>query len=845
MSIIRELAHDSVKTDRKSSTAVSVSIFIAVVLIGFFLIVFSVMDYDQVVYMTETTGGYSAMLFARSPEDMAELKIDHRVKSLAVIQRENLEDTSLKRPKIELNYLDAPLYEYERWIELVSGRYPENSHELLVSELFLIENPGFKIGSDVTVADRHFQISGSFKEYLYSFEGTYTCFGWMDSIKTHVSGPVDLCIWLENERAAYEQIPDLVQKLGLDPVKLKKDGGLIYNTGYLESKMIFPGGILEPSIDVVENMLFRGFVILCLVVLFVMIIYNAFSVWNERDMKQIGLLKSCGMSKRQVKRYVVYKALRLSLRPILFGIAASYLLTFLLFYLFEMTHTKYHIAYTPMEILKTPFIPLIRAALPVLCLALLAVILASLKPARRSSELSVVNAIKSLDPERSLKLKDIRYTSNIERSLAKEYSSSYSKTYRGMGIALAVACMICSMTLVVRSFNHLNERYNTYDSPYNMNAIVVSLDDANPEMITQLTQVDGISQLVLYRGNWSLKFCERDNPDFLSEGKSTAWARLKKDKKAFDVPVNLYGIDDSMWDRYCDEHGLNSGNREVKGSKEVFLLDRTPEDPGRPYLRSNRISLAGEAINDIHLRREAHPETGLISLEIVDRLTEVPFGIDPMPQRSISLFMPLSCFNSFLRDNGFDRPLEGKRHIISITANEDMLDEITGVTRQIVNKYIPKSDARVQSKNDMRRLLQEEEANIKILFIFIQGFLLFVGLSNAYNSFNSNLQARRRDFALLRSIGMQEHQLKKMLLYEGGFLLRKVLLIFFLLLMALVTLFAYRKKMLFAPWEIFTNLNFPLLFAFLGINAVGIFAAIQGGIGRVLKQEIMKSLREE
>ena len=61
--------------------------------------------------MTETTGGYSAMLVARSPKDMAELEVDHRVKSLAVIQREVLEDASLNRPKNEINYLDAYLYD--------------------------------------------------------------------------------------------------------------------------------------------------------------------------------------------------------------------------------------------------------------------------------------------------------------------------------------------------------------------------------------------------------------------------------------------------------------------------------------------------------------------------------------------------------------------------------------------------------------------------------------------------------------------------------------------------------------------------------------------------------------
>jgi len=61
----------------------------------------------------------------------------------------------------------------------------------------------------------------------------------------------------------------------------------------------------------------------------------------------------------------------------------------------------------------------------------------------------------------------------------------------------------------------------------------------------------------------------------------------------------------------------------------------------------------------------------------------------------------------------------------------------------------------------------------------------------------------------------------------------------------LVTLYAYRKRMLFAPWEILANLNFPLLVAFLAINAIGIFAAIQGGVRRVMSQNILESLREE
>jgi hypothetical protein len=223
-----------------------------------------------------------------------------------------------------------------------------------------------------------------------------------------------------------------------------------------------------------------------------------------------------------------------------------------------------------------------------------------------------VSAIKNLDPERNLKLKDIRYTSNIERSLAKEYSSSYGKAYRGMSIALAMACMICSAVLVDRSFNHLNERYNTYESPYNVNAFLATVDNVNPEMIERLGHVDGISRLVLYRDNTSLKFFESDNPDFLSEEKNRARARLEEDKKHSMFLLTCMALMMQRGIVTVTNMGLGPAAGRQKEATRFSCSTGLAKIRGDPTCGAFIFLLAGETINEIRLRRKADPEAGSV-----------------------------------------------------------------------------------------------------------------------------------------------------------------------------------------------------------------------------------------
>ena len=120
MKVIRELALDAVKKDPRSTISIRISVFIAVILLGSFLIITNNIDYEESVYIKENSADHSAQILCVSPEEINELQNDKRVKSLAVIERVDLADASFKRPHNEINYFDARLYDYKLIAEIRS-----------------------------------------------------------------------------------------------------------------------------------------------------------------------------------------------------------------------------------------------------------------------------------------------------------------------------------------------------------------------------------------------------------------------------------------------------------------------------------------------------------------------------------------------------------------------------------------------------------------------------------------------------------------------------------------------------------------------------------------------------
>jgi len=314
--IISELATSSVKNYRRS-LATYYSILIAVIILGTLLFIYSELELSQWKYNREMFGDYHARLYSISEEEYKQLQINTDIKRLELTKIVFIENLPFQRQNVEL-YLQAP-YLLDSCFgffksRLLEGSLPKQSNEILVSESFLLENTLYSLGGKIKLGDKEYKICGVFKEQLLSFDKNYLFFGQLtDEYSGSLfqgGGEVFATIWFKNERDTYSAMRQILKDLGRkNEDDLLKEGGLEYNTEYLEGKLIFKSGLI-PSQKFIERWSLRVGLLICMLALFSVIIYNSFNVWSSQDLRQIALLKSAGMTPGQVRRLVIEKALR-------------------------------------------------------------------------------------------------------------------------------------------------------------------------------------------------------------------------------------------------------------------------------------------------------------------------------------------------------------------------------------------------------------------------------------------------------------------------------------------------------------------------------------------------------
>lgn len=837
MSIIAELARAHVK-QRGNSPALRAAVLVAVIMLGTLLFIYSELELSAWRYHKELFGDFHVQLLGLSAADFQPLTKNEAVARIELAKPAHFTDLPFRRPEVSL-YLQMPalldtLFSSE--VRSLEGMLPQGPREVLVPKLFVLENPEYALGSTVLLGSEAYTICGTFPDHLYSFEQEYRFFGQLafaDPKELFADGgTVDVTIWFHSERDTYSLTRQILAELGKGEEELLKAGALHYNTRYLEGKLIFPSGLI-PSREFVERWSLRVFLLACAIPLFVIMIYNAFNVWSSQDLRRIGLLKSSGMTPKQVQRMVIREALQLSLGPILLGLVLSYAFTNTVFYLMWLNNKTAGVGYGALAekfswVKPSPWVFVFLFFLAMFC-----VLVAALKPAWRSSRLAVVEAIKGAAGEKNkVPRRSAEYGRNIARSLAKDNYLSSRHSFRGMAVAMALAGLVFSTVLVFQAQRNLEERYDTPTSPYNLTCTFFTVQKAPQALWEDLKDVPNAHELHVL-SSFSLRYLPEENGGFLSE----EFLSARGEDGEYRPAVTIYGLADQDFSALLQSMGLAGDQPDG-----FLLLDRTAEDPKRAYSQRRYIPLSAANAAEVVAVDEWTEER--YRLKIAGRVEEFPYELNPLWPDEIALFTSLSQLEEFRLAKGLvdpDRPLTYK---IKVSADLEDLTAVTDAVLAAVWAYIPESD--VFASNELTRAASKKEQyrNELLLTISAQILLVVIGVSNAYNSVHLNLQARTRDLALLRSAGMTAGQLRSMLGYEAYFLIRRVLRLYALLLTGIICAVAARKGFLFSPWQIALNLNFPLLALFFAISLVGVWAATESGRKKALNESIVETLRQ-
>ncbi|HEX3025672.1 MAG TPA: FtsX-like permease family protein [Clostridia bacterium] len=367
-------------------------------------------------------------------------------------------------------------------LKLVSGRFPQKSGEIVVSQDMISEKSeqvkaGEKItlsigrrvkqGETLSTSDSFetgerlagikretFTVTGVIQkpEYQdYSCPG-YTAIAYLDPNQLAPSDQVDVSLLLKNPVKAFQTVPKMAQEAGIKVSSEYNSGAVTLN--YNTSLLTWLGARTNSSYT------FSMAIIVAVIVLIIMIgsigvIYNAFSISVGERKKQFGMLASVGATSRQIRRMVFFEALIIGAVGIPFGIlggiAGIAAVISIASGILKSVLSNY-------ETLRLTVSPAVIAV--TLLTASLTIWISALIPAKRASKVSPIDAIRQSSEYGNIKRRKLKSTGlagklfGFEGELAIKSLKRDRKKYRTtvFSLFISIVMFVSFSSLMLYSF---------------------------------------------------------------------------------------------------------------------------------------------------------------------------------------------------------------------------------------------------------------------------------------------------------------------------------------------------------------------------------------------------------
>ncbi len=700
---------------------------------------------------------------------------------------------------IEIDYLDrAGMEAY--YLSLEEGKMPEDEKEVLLSEQAL-EDLGIKkeVGSHVPVS---FTLRGQEYNFDMRLSGWYTC------------GPkVDFMIvseaFLEHNPEVAENTYDLDKEiLGTyyASVCMKNTGNIEQNLKeYAESL----GAQTENAdgssyVNVAVNpMLYSedGNTGICFAIVFFgalfilcgyLLIYNIFDIGVMQDIQEFGIMKTIGMTGKQIKRLMRRQMLLLSLIGIPIGLVVGYGLGALLL---PVILKNWEYSEEELTIVQS-----VHPAIFILTVlfVLLTVFLSMRRPSKRAAKYSAIETAKYTEVKKKTAEKDIRSIKSIARS---NLQRNRKRT------VLVFTSLILSVVFV----NSLWSISDSFDEEKYVNAqmrrdyLVASTDTLNPsigyvkpsaslneEAIQELEKNAMIKNgTKLYKNaidasvynfdisfDWGVKVIDVKIPSIEIDGVITNSATtnygtltLGKDKK----PVcNVCGISEN----FIDKMEILEGEKNVVSIKEklksgdYILVGICANGNGKPRMSDIENSpKVGDSVT-IYKDGKALKEVEVLSQILVLDSEQISGGSSTGGGTILGPWF-------YLNEDLF-KELYGEGNLVNYSFNADEEDALA-VNRMLQGISKEFSDVGFETTEQRHAEIENYKMLVRILCVLIGGILGAIGMVNLVNIIFTNLIVRNRELATFRSIGATKKQLRELIIREsvgyvfyaaiGGFML--------------------------------------------------------------------------
>lgn len=496
-----------------------------------------------------------------------------------------------------------------------------------------------------------------------------------------------------------------------------------------------------------------------------LIIYNIFQISVTADIQFYGKLKTLGTTTKQIKKLIYGQANRLCVIGIPLGLLLGWLLGMVL---------------VPVLMGRLEGDPVVSAN-PLIFLgsalfAWLTVTISCLRPARLAGKVSPIEALRMSDAATTSKKKSKR-----TRNGASITGMAWANLGRNKKRTVTV---ICSLTLGLVLLSCFYAKNAAFDMEKYLSELTISdfkMDDSssanqiggydphgstlNAELVESVEGLAGLEAIGhQYSHQFELTLDDEtvQNIDaFYTQEMLDDWAtydpagpaqieNAKETHKAIGV---LYGMDGIPLDAITQERYLLSGSYDAEkfASGDYVLVI----GPAIDSIEKNAVLPVPTVGSSIELENRTYTVMAVVyPLQSVD---EGAYEGGVQDQLCMSFIIPTVTFQQQWPENTLRR-LFFNVDDEHIPAAQEMIDAYT----KTVDTSLP-----VTSRKTMAEQYEAETRASAVMGNTISVIIALVGVLNFINSMVTAIVSRKKEFAMIQSVGMTKRQLRKMLICEG------------------------------------------------------------------------------
>ena len=637
------------------------------------------------------------------------------------------------------------------------GRLPENQNEVAMEKWMVSYiDKNAKVGSKIEVENKEYTLVGILQDNVSNqLNGNGLILSKNNNINTQNATLLVEISSKTNLKTAVKELKELGEE------------GSITENGYLIQ--------LQGGSDANSGMgglaVALGIIIGIVVISTVAVIYNSFQISVVERIKQFGLLRAVGTTPTQIRKIVLREATILALIAIPLGLICGIIAIYGISITFKLIGAD---SVMPIKISISPIILFISGVV-----GLVSIYLSALVPAFFAGRISPLNAISgrnSITKEKIKRRKNgvVQKIFGFEGALAAKNIKRNRKRYRitVFSIVISVVLFVTFKSFMDMSLNissDLNESKNIHFSVVGsgQDTEKITIDNKTEEDIKALKTVDKV-----YRVYDTYSFDMAVNKSSQVKAIENIGNIYKK--------TTLEGIDKTLIESSVviyDKPSLETANKYLKaGSIDIEKLNK---ENGVILIYKNRIY--DQNTKKVYFGPIANIKVG----DYIDTqfTTDEPdavkkeFGKGKILKVKVMAILENDPFNFRGLSNG-----------LKIIATEEMAKKLIGekeinlvnfniVLKDIKSEDVAKTGIESAIKSNPSLTLinnidsnRQSKSTILMVKILLYGFVLVVSLIgsvNIINTLTTNIILRKREFATLKSIGLTQKGLKKMIVLEG------------------------------------------------------------------------------